>query len=337
MGIRFRCPICDKKIHVKDFLAGKRGICPKCDAGVDIPLVSQLPPSLNKKSRKRSGVTTVRDVPAVASSTPSPTHGRLIGTTEYPTVDPLIEFPKRPWFVATPDGRDLGPLAASEVREMIDVGDIVAETSVRRDDWPIPLVAAAVWQNWKGADPFAAVFAKAAPADTPSPSASPAAVASPAADNGPSAEHRTPQAVPLHAAAPVAAETPTAQLPPAIGKAPSDGSPGISQPAPDFPSSPPANAAGPPVSAASVNPPAPADSRSQADSAAPASGLYYSRGSIVMYVAAAVMIVLVIGVLAVAAYRVIFDPPAWLRPQQEGARPAHRPIVELPLALRNYP
>ena len=45
MGIRFFCPECGHKMNVKTFLAGKRGICPKCDARVDIPLESTRPAS----------------------------------------------------------------------------------------------------------------------------------------------------------------------------------------------------------------------------------------------------------------------------------------------------
>ena len=37
MGIRFRCQACSNKVNVKDFLAGKRGICPKCGSKFTIP------------------------------------------------------------------------------------------------------------------------------------------------------------------------------------------------------------------------------------------------------------------------------------------------------------
>ena len=38
MGIRFSCPN-GHKLHVKNFLAGKRGVCPECGVTVDIPAV----------------------------------------------------------------------------------------------------------------------------------------------------------------------------------------------------------------------------------------------------------------------------------------------------------
>jgi hypothetical protein len=43
MGIRFLCTACHKKLNVKGFLAGKKGVCPKCGASILIPEESQLP------------------------------------------------------------------------------------------------------------------------------------------------------------------------------------------------------------------------------------------------------------------------------------------------------
>ena len=55
MGIRFYCPN-GCKVHVKAFQAGRRGICPHCGVGVDIPLQSTRSPSkkmLRSKGRQR--------------------------------------------------------------------------------------------------------------------------------------------------------------------------------------------------------------------------------------------------------------------------------------------
>ena len=48
MGIKFNCQTCGKKLNVKGFLAGKRGICPHCGSKISIPgeggaAASQLP------------------------------------------------------------------------------------------------------------------------------------------------------------------------------------------------------------------------------------------------------------------------------------------------------
>jgi hypothetical protein len=43
MGIKFYCPN-GHKMHVKDFLAGKKGLCPKCGVRVEIPAASVTGP-----------------------------------------------------------------------------------------------------------------------------------------------------------------------------------------------------------------------------------------------------------------------------------------------------
>jgi GYF domain 2 len=48
MGIRFFCPN-GHRLHVKTFLAGKRGVCPDCGLGVSIPYESD-PKALKKKT-----------------------------------------------------------------------------------------------------------------------------------------------------------------------------------------------------------------------------------------------------------------------------------------------
>ena len=37
MGIRFSCHMCNQPLHVKDFQAGKRGRCPKCQGSFRVP------------------------------------------------------------------------------------------------------------------------------------------------------------------------------------------------------------------------------------------------------------------------------------------------------------
>lgn len=37
MGIRFSCHMCNQPLHVKDFQAGKRGKCPKCQGSFRVP------------------------------------------------------------------------------------------------------------------------------------------------------------------------------------------------------------------------------------------------------------------------------------------------------------
>ena len=52
MGIRFYCPN-GHKLHVKEFQAGRRGVCPYCGVDVDIPLTSTRESSKGKSTHKR--------------------------------------------------------------------------------------------------------------------------------------------------------------------------------------------------------------------------------------------------------------------------------------------
>jgi hypothetical protein len=65
MGIKFLCHACNRKLNVKNFLAGKRGVCPHCGIGVDIPLESQSTASATPKN-------TATENAYVAASQPSP-------------------------------------------------------------------------------------------------------------------------------------------------------------------------------------------------------------------------------------------------------------------------
>jgi hypothetical protein len=88
MGIRFFCPN-GHRLHVKGFLAGKRGVCPDCGQRVNIPLESDARAIAAKKNAANSGTATdhpvstaVLDGPetviamaAEASSPQLPAHG----------------------------------------------------------------------------------------------------------------------------------------------------------------------------------------------------------------------------------------------------------------------
>jgi hypothetical protein len=88
MGIRFFCPN-GHRLHVKGFLAGKRGVCPDCGQRVNIPLESDARAIAAKKDAAKNGTaadhpvsTAVLDGPeteiatvAEASSPKLPAHG----------------------------------------------------------------------------------------------------------------------------------------------------------------------------------------------------------------------------------------------------------------------
>jgi hypothetical protein len=69
MGIRFFCQACDKRLNVKGFLAGKRGVCPHCGAKVDIPWQSEA-----KRESVAAGSPAI--APRSVGQTPLPTGPR---------------------------------------------------------------------------------------------------------------------------------------------------------------------------------------------------------------------------------------------------------------------
>ena len=65
MGIRFFCPS-GHRLHVKSFLAGKRGVCPDCGTSVEIPLESDARALTSKKKLVVGGDVAADDARATA-------------------------------------------------------------------------------------------------------------------------------------------------------------------------------------------------------------------------------------------------------------------------------
>lgn len=193
MGIRFHCPNCDKKLNVKAFLAGKRGICPYCDSGLDIPLESEIP---NGKAATTQSVE-VRTVArqAEGSSEPSINHSSLADTAvadeivadRRESVDPIEEAPDAVWYVRPPSGGQFGPAKGDVMRKWLAEGRVSPEALVWREGWEDWLTAAPVFPSLQASSssssappPPPAASETPEPAAAPKPVASPTAVATPA-------------------------------------------------------------------------------------------------------------------------------------------------------------
>ena len=162
MGIRFECPN-GHKLHVKSFLAGKRGICPQCDARFRIPQESQIPkgaPRLRPEANSAvsesapavaaDSTTAVAPAPAASHAGPLPEVApREIEplpsgeTTETdPEVgqrssgDPIDEAPEAVWYVRPPTGGQYGPARGDVMRRWIVEGRVSVDTLVWREGWP---------------------------------------------------------------------------------------------------------------------------------------------------------------------------------------------------------
>jgi hypothetical protein len=159
MGIKFRCPGCDKKLHVKAYLAGKRGVCPRCGAKVQIPLESleadgdEIPSSAPaQQSAARGSAEPSAPVPAGARQAGSTAHGpssprqstgpattnqtpRTQRSSKPPVPDPIAEAPEAVWYVRPPTGGQFGPADAEIMRRWLSEGRVSADSLVWREGW----------------------------------------------------------------------------------------------------------------------------------------------------------------------------------------------------------
>lgn len=171
MGIRFYCPQ-GHKLNVKSYLAGKIGICPHCDARVQIPLTSTRPSSkaLQGKSKEENAAlpmaspledldeifpaevaepidaegsaTSLGKPPvkaAVQSPAPFPQSAPAIGSTAplAASDDPLTESPTAQWWVCPEiGGQQYGPAKAELMRQWMGEGRVLSHHLVWREGWP---------------------------------------------------------------------------------------------------------------------------------------------------------------------------------------------------------
>jgi hypothetical protein len=160
MGIRFFCPN-GHKLHVKNFQAGQRGICPHCGVSMEIPAKS------TRKSTKAIGaareepgghdfdVVTIiqRDEPQTQAEPAVPqSFAPEPPTQPRPSARPVEaanghaaapEAPRDPlagagdvvWYVRTESGTQHGPATAAVIREWLAEGRIAPDWLVWREGW----------------------------------------------------------------------------------------------------------------------------------------------------------------------------------------------------------
>jgi DNA-directed RNA polymerase subunit RPC12/RpoP len=161
MGIKFRCQDCDKKLHVKSFLAGKRGICPHCGARVNIPSESQAasepvvaashansraegPPAQKKDTPARKPTVKrtadAKNSPSAIKKKAPPTGAR---TAVAEADDPFSAAPDAVWYVRPPGGGQFGPANSDIMQRWLEEGRVSPDALVWREGWP----------DWKAAGP----------------------------------------------------------------------------------------------------------------------------------------------------------------------------------------
>src|SRR3954471_6078756 len=142
MGIKFHCPN-GHKLNVKAFLAGKKGVCPKCGARMRIPTASE--PALANSDLgeeesdaeehpvKSNGAGRV----AAPAATAAPAGHAAAGAS---ADDPIAEAPAAIWYVRPPSGGQYGPARGEIMRKWIAEGRVSSDSLVWREGWTD-------WQN----------------------------------------------------------------------------------------------------------------------------------------------------------------------------------------------
>ena len=120
MGIRFYCPN-GHKLNVKSFLAGKRGICPKCGVKLVIPEASA--PDLAEATNK------------------SPTGHKFLSDDANKDTAPAKTVAKSQseddahWYLCPPSGGQYGPVNTETMDEWIEDGRVTSDSLVWRNGW----------------------------------------------------------------------------------------------------------------------------------------------------------------------------------------------------------
>jgi len=235
MGIRFFCPHCDRRLHVKEFLAGRRGICPHCDEGIVIPAESTVGPEADDPADPESPATPSRDDvpsdPAVASVPGRDRRGnratrsadRVSEIDELASAsdvaidlvilsdaaDPIDASPHLLWYVRPVAGGQYGPAEGTILRRWLAEGRVSDNTLVWQEGW----------EEWREArEVFGSTAEPAAVPSQPAPRATVTAVPPDSAEAVPGAS-RSRTATPLGSKADVSSDrNPIAPLDEAKGK-----------------------------------------------------------------------------------------------------------------------
>lgn len=164
MGIKFQCPN-GHKLHVKNFLAGKRAICPKCGARVVVPAESSMvaasePEAAGDESLPEQSM----EIPLAGAlfdaiqaerstaSTPAP-QSAAAPPPPGPPLHAIDEAPGAVWYVRPSGGGQFGPASGEIMRNWLDEGRVGATAMVWRAGWSEWRSAADVFPHLGGSLP----------------------------------------------------------------------------------------------------------------------------------------------------------------------------------------
>lgn len=157
MGIRFSCHLCNNPLHVKDYQAGKRGKCPKCQGSFRVPpadadfslaidesfSASPASQSSQKNVASPATQTPATDKPLATKSTapkspdpasPSlPKPPKLSGPQSDELPASLLPYVDSRWYVRPPSGGQYGPATTHTLLDWIQQRRVTADSLVWRE------------------------------------------------------------------------------------------------------------------------------------------------------------------------------------------------------------
>jgi hypothetical protein len=151
MGIRFHCPQ-GHKLNVKSFLAGKKGVCPKCGTKLRIPEASEpgvgddgddsdagkLAAGGNGSATATAVITKVSAATAagpMVAAAPASQPDAFVATGSTDESDPIAQAPAAVWYVRPPTGGQYGPARGDIFRRWIGEGRVSSDSLVWREGW----------------------------------------------------------------------------------------------------------------------------------------------------------------------------------------------------------
>jgi uncharacterized Zn finger protein (UPF0148 family) len=178
MGIKFHCPN-GHKMNVKSFLAGKKGVCPKCGVGVEVPLVSEgaeqpeaMAAASIESEAKASKTTSSESAPEEADA---PAFGMGIGAEiesvmatastagnkakpAAPMPAVIAQDPLAQWYTCTQTGEQYGPVTGQVLSKWLEEGRVAGESLVWREGWAEWQKSAAVFPSLRPQSPLAGLL-----------------------------------------------------------------------------------------------------------------------------------------------------------------------------------
>jgi hypothetical protein len=152
MGIRFRCPSCQRKLNIKALQAGKKGVCPKCREALRVPKFSGLDKDgndlpqeeMDRLAASYSAKSSAQETPAKVGSDSNGQEfqcGQPGTAIQEDHIDPIFEAPDRVWHLRDAQQVESGPISGKKLRKKINAGNVKPGDFVCREDW----------QDWRSA------------------------------------------------------------------------------------------------------------------------------------------------------------------------------------------